>query len=759
MSQDLKPGDPIELTIKRDDGLPDTTVMTKPDGTWELEVTPVSGPGKVTFTVHHGIRKLGEHAISFSGMPFSAEILSGAYPMMPFDEDSVVTYQLKDQDGNNYHPGEGEFLSIRTTEANFEDLDIPIPSTGIVEIPWGKTSIGKESHVLKNSDGKILNQYDNEYIVVDKVIATHYGLNPKLGESCLVFLMLTDLNNKGIPNIPVHVKSLTDGYQFDKPIVSDVNGVAPVMLKSPTGTDEFDLEIEFKSGGTDDSIDLTWSQDNDSLRGFVELDPSVAEISEYDDFVFTGTIKDSNGKGIPNASYQVYRKDATGELYHDSDYTADEQGRFTIDFWLEVGELSIYVATGEHYEHRNLTVYGEPGIDQIGTGTSRVAYGKDFTAYWYCNDKYGNPDVGKTVTFKYVDNQGGQSDVVGTADTDEYGMVSWVIPWEKVQAYHSIRGEIEEDYATFMFEAMPEGVVVPESIQLVNKPTKLHPYQPGVIAGYVIGSDGKPVTEKTNLYGNYNNFGGSIYIITDADGYFESRLGSAQSVHEQGYSFYFGRSIELTRVNVAWTDGEGPLYEIFRFNYPNYPNGIGLSETITLTGKMVNLAWVTYKDEVVPMDLTVKVMKGVELVSTYKTTCDETGEFSVDIDTPDTGDKFEVWLSTPDDCHQDRLPIWIGPERIKKIIITDPTPDSIPKGSTSVEVGCQCLDENGQGILNANIIIYGVDPFNGGWSHVGSGRTDRDGKMTTNVFIRSQDDLKLRFVHERAETNITIPFV
>ncbi|AGB07166.1 hypothetical protein [Vibrio phage VP4B] len=758
MSEDLKPGDPIELTIKRDDGLPDSTVMTKPDGTWELEVTPVGSPGKVTFTVHHGIRKLGEHAISFSGMPFSAEILSGAYPIMPFDEDRVVTYQLKDKDGNNYHPGEGEFLSIRTTEASYENLDIPIPSTGIVEIPWGKTSLGKESHVLKNSNDEVLNQYDNEYIVVDSSTIVYQGSSPKLGESWMTFGMLTDLNGNAIPNAPARIHSLTNGYEFDQTMVTDENGIIPILLDPPAGTDEFDLELEILSGGTEETSDITWSEDNTSSKGTVVLDPTPAEISEDDTMVFKGIIKDNNGDGIPNAPYDVYRKDATGEIYHDDRYTADEQGHFTIDFWLEVGNLAIYVATGEHYQHRNLTVYGEPGIDQIGSGTTRIAYGKDFPVYMYCNDKYGKPAVGKTVSFKYVDHQGGQTEVAGTADTDEFGLVNWTIPWEKVQAYHSLRGEIEEDYATFIFEAAPENVVVPESVEIIVKPTKLHPYQPGTIAGFVMGSDGKPVTERTNLYGNYNNFNGSIYITTDEDGYFESRLGSAQSEHEQGYSFYFGRGIELTRVDVAWTDGEGPLYEIFRFDYPNYPNGIGLSETITLTGKMVNQAWLAARDKVVPMELTVKVMKGAELISTHKTVCEDTGVFSVDINTPDTGDKFDVWLSTPDGSHQDRLRIWIGPERIKKIIITEPTPSSVPQGSSSITVGCQYLDENGQGIANARITIYGIDPFNGGWGYAGSGRTDSEGKMTTNVYVRGQDVLKLRFMDDRTETFIDIPF-
>ncbi|BAW98366.1 hypothetical protein [Vibrio phage pTD1] len=754
MSSDTKSGDVLELIVKRDDGLPDITVTTEPDGSWQLTAAPTPNIGPVKFTIHHGIRKVGEHTITFTGIPLTAEIISGTYPTMPFNADSVVTYQLKNEDGTNYTATEGEYISIHAEISGYEDLHIPIPTNGIVEVPWSKTSVGVENHELKNAAGGVLDEHISDYVAVGEVVPMYHRFSTKIGEVWTLFGTVKDVDGKAIAGIPVQVRSLSDEYPFETVLVSDEHGIVMVKLDSPAGTKTTSVEFEMSSGGKSDTVDVTWSSTARTIMGRIELDPVPTAVPEYTSLNLTGTLRNAAGAIMKTAFIFLYTKTEWGDLdFQTSEYT-DNTGRFSINITPESGVCTYVVATAEDFIIKDIEGEVVPYVERLTNGTLKAPHGESLRIPMACRDRLDKVSGGTEVTFKYdsVD-----SAVVGTMVGDKDGLVYHTIPWSEINGQRELFAIIGERDVSIRVEGAAEGEVVPKSIKMISHPTHLHPYQPAIMGGYVFGSDGEVLTQRASVIARSGDFDTKHMFSTDDTGYFELSVPPQRPKASEPNKVYVGIGMEMSIVDVTWDDGTAPVYDFYRFDNPSFPDGVTNGDILTFTGKMRAMTWEDSTKDTGPIELTAKVVVDTEIVSTHTAMTEEDSSFSIDIIVPASGEKFDLWLSTPDGGHSDRMTIWVGPERVKKIEIVDPTPSSIAPGTTSLDVGCRYLDEFDNPISGDFITIYTRDLVNGGWTWCGNGLTNENGYMYTTAYIQPTDSLDLRFVVRRTEKMITIP--
>ncbi|UVD32230.1 hypothetical protein [Vibrio phage phiKT1028] len=748
---------PIELTIKRDDDQPDSTVVTNPDGSWEMDIGPVATSRKVKFSFYHGEQKAGEHSISFINAPVSAEILSGAYPVMAFDQEATITYQLKDADGNNYVGSEGEFIKIESVESGYVHLDIPIPTNGIIEIPWSKTSVGSETHVLKNGQDGTLNEYTNEYVVVGDLGFMYHDEDPKLGEPWTLFGYAMDRNDVPIAGLPIHVYSLTEEYPYDETLTTDERGLISILLDPPESSEEFDVELEMSAAGQTDDVYLTWADYNDGARGFVELDPTPSEVAEADGITLTGVVKDEGGNPIPNGRVHFYRLDPGNSIYHNDTYTTDGDGRFSFDTWIDMGKQTFFMATDEHFVARDIAGFVSPEMDMLQLGGITLPYLKDSKVSVIYRDKFGNLEAGKTITFRYDSDTG---PIAGTVVTDENGLAEYPLVWDEVQDHTKIYAISDADTGVSIIEKASINEVVPENLKIINAPARLHPYQKAFVSGFLMGSDGKPYKVPTQIKNHWDDFNWTGSTESDADGYFEISFNPMESTSEDGSEYFLGINQGMSRIKIAWDDGKAGSYQRFRFDAPDFPNGIGPSQTITLNGKMRDDMWnVPPFYESGALKLIAKVYVDGDELSSHNGTVRSDGTFIMDITTPATMGMFEVWLTTEDGNHADRIPLWVGGPMTKSLTFTRPTPETLPPNTTYIDVAGYFRDENNQPIVNQFVTIYVEDPRFPYPSVRGSGITDEDGFFSTQIFNGVPGDVKITITAERYEASHLITVV
>ncbi|QGZ14551.1 hypothetical protein [Photobacterium phage PDCC-1] len=747
--QDGNPADRVAYSVYDVRNRSSIGGRSKSDGRIEPSLDNIAlGKNPVVVTSANGMVR---HVVNYKKMPASADIVSGHSEAMAFDGNPEVTYQLKDSEGNNYVPNEGEVVNLLTQSGRYQKHGTPVGPTGLVTMPWFSKGIGHEVYILANEDmSKALNTTPTEHIAIKEVKVFHASDYPQSGDPGIMLANVQDFNDNPIPNIEFRVKSTTDGFELDAVYKTDANGVGKVLLAGQS--DGTNISVELTCGNAVTSYSIGWEDGGESSPGTVILDALPSEASEDDNLPITGKVVDSEGNGISDAFVYLYIGTPNSTYYQEDSVNADADGRFSITPWLESGNLKFLVVNGNDFDSAEVLCYSTPMVTMTNLTIRDIHENQRGRVSALYKDRYGNPVQGETVEFRFDSASG---ELIDTKTTNEKGHAWTEVTWTQAQGHSEIYAVCNEASDSTYINVAEAGDVAPvvSTIAWHNNVGFVHPEMPALIMGKVLDQHGNPYSKaEVNYY--RPDIGSRNMTYTDSDGNFTLEVSPGR--FDPTRKDLFGVRGKFTEIAPKWNMGTKFKSGAIKFNKPDFPEGIPYDSTITLSGtvKDTDGSMAEVGDAVIKLKARVR-SEGSEL-GLKEFTVSPDGTWSVDIPTPDKEIKFDVWLEDEYGNGCDRVALWAGPPKTKTLAFAPPTHDYIPEGQNHTRVVYYLLDEEGKPMPNVSIDFKYKGDADSRWNYGSMDRTDEDGHVNTRIQLRNSTTIELRIKAEGLTTKHTI---
>ncbi|QAU04183.1 hypothetical protein [Vibrio phage 2 TSL-2019] len=695
---------------------------------------------------------LAKHVVEYKKMPASAEIVSGYSETLAFDGSPEVTYQLKEADGSNYTPNDGEVVHVLAQSGRYQHRDNLIGPTGLVTVPWFSKGVGPESYVLASEDmSKAINTTSSEHVAVKSVDVFHVNDWVKSGDSAIMLVTAQDFNDSPIPNIEFRVESVTEGFEFNEVYKTDANGVGKVVI--PGQPVDTYLKFQVSCGNavsSNQSVD--WSDDGRANLGTVVLDTLTNEATEDEGYPVTGKVVDGEGNGIPGVTVYVYYQTPNSPYYQEDYVDTGPDGTFSVSPWLYPGLVKLIAVNGTGFDSAEVMCKTTPLLSMSNLTIQKIHEYQSGRMSAFYTDMYGRPVEGATVEFRFDSADG---ELIDSAVTNEKGHAWAEVTWEQARGHNSlycVTTDASDSSPIYPAESGDTTPVV-STFAWHNYPSFLHPEMEAVFMGKVLDQHGNPIAGEMVTYYRPNT-GFRTQTFTDSFGNF--KVGSGPERFDPNRKDLFGFRGKFTEIAPKWNMGTKFKAGDIKFNQPNFTEGIPYDSTITLSGTVKD----TYGEMIVVGDEVVKLKarvhsEGVE-IGVKEFTVSPDGTWTVDIPTPNKEVKFDVWLEDEFSNGCDHVALWAGPPKFKTLAFAPPTHDYIPEGQNHTRVLYYLLDEEGNPMPNVSINFEYKGDADTRWNYGSLDRTDADGHVDVRIQLRNSTTIELRIRAEGLTTQHTI---